>query len=43
MIIKDLIAKGADMNAHTNDGESALGWARRYNKLEVVAFLHNLG
>jgi ankyrin repeat protein len=42
-IVKALIAKGADMNARTNDGASALGVARRYNKPEVVEFLRSLG
>ena len=38
-IVKALIAKGADMNALTNDGRSALGWARRKNHTKIVTFL----
>ena len=42
-IIKALIAKGADMNARTNDGKSALGAARRNNHNDIVEFLRSRG
>jgi ankyrin repeat protein len=42
-IVKALIAKGADMNALTNDGASALGWARRRNHTNIVTFLQSRG
>jgi len=42
-IVKALIAKGADMNALTNDGASALGWARRKNHPAIVTFLQRRG
>jgi len=42
-IVKALIAKAADMNARSNDGSSALGYARRNNKPQAVAFLRSLG
>jgi ankyrin repeat protein len=42
-IVKALIAKGADMNGRMNNGESALGYARRRNHPAIVDFLRTRG
>jgi ankyrin repeat protein len=42
-IVKALIAKGADMNALSNTGASALGVARRKNHTAIVKYLQRRG
>jgi len=42
-IVKALIARHVVMNAFTNDGETALGIARRKKHPSIVSYLQSLG
>jgi ankyrin repeat protein len=43
-VVKELIEeRNAEVNARTNDGETALTMARHYNKLDVAAYLVSRG
>jgi ankyrin repeat protein len=42
-IVKALIARHVDMNAVTNDGQTALGVARRKKYPSIVSYLQSLG
>ena len=42
-IVKALIARHVDMNAFSNDGQTALGIARRKKQKLVISYLQRLG
>jgi ankyrin repeat protein len=42
-VLKFLIAKGADFNAKTNNGATALGLAEKKGNTEVAALLKEAG
>jgi ankyrin repeat protein len=42
-IVKALIARHVDMNALTNDGQTALGIARRKKHPSIISYLQSLG
>jgi ankyrin repeat protein len=41
-LAKVLVKKGADLNAKTKDGQTALDLAKKKNSTEVLAFLGSL-